>query len=235
MEIETFETQSDGLKIYGNIHLPQGRPAPCIICSHGLFSSKESPKFIAIARSLAAGGFVSVRYDHRGCGISEGAIEETTISGRIQDLCAIYDKLRGHPAVNGVFGLMGSSMGGYITLLTAGRLEAGALAIWSTPFTIGWKKTNETDTPLPVLNDGFHEDLKRHRLQGIFGGGSAGLVIHGQYDEMVPLWHALTIYGALNGPKALEILPGADHRISVDTSRNAAIRRSVRFFRDKLL
>ncbi len=235
MEIETFEVRSSGLKIRGNIHLPEDRPAPLIICSHGLFSSKESSKFIALANCLAAGGFVSVRYDHRGCGISEGAMEETTVSGRIKDLCAVYNQLRRHPAVNGAIGLMGSSMGGYINLLATRQLEAHALAIWSTPLTINHRKKIESDASYPALNDAFYEDLNQHRLQRPLGGVKAALVVHGQNDELVPLWHAFSIYGALNGPKILKILPGADHRISDETDRQATIRRTVLFFQTRLL
>lgn len=235
MEILTFEAHSDGLKLYGDMHLPKESPAPCVICSHGLFSSKESPKFVAMAQSLAAGGFVAVRYDHRGCGRSQGAIEDSTVSGRMRDLLSIYKRVRQHRAVNGTFGLMGSSMGGHVSLLTAEWLKISALAIWATPFTIGRKKKTEADLSYPVLKDAFYADLNRHRLKQVLGGVHSCLVVHGQNDEMVPLWHALSIYSGLKCPKMLEILPDADHRISAHADRQAAIHRSVRFFQAMLM
>jgi alpha-beta hydrolase superfamily lysophospholipase len=235
MKVETFEVRSNGLKIYGNIHFPKDCPAPLIICSHGLFSSKESSKFIALTNSLAARGFVSVRYDHRGCGISEGSIQETTVSDRLQDLYTVCNRMKRHPAVDGALGLMGSSMGGYITLLAARQLETRAIAIWSTPFTISRKKKIESDGSYPALNDAFYEDLNRHQLQGPLGGGSAVLVVHGQNDELVPVWHATNIYGALNAPKVLELMPGADHSFSDETDRQAATGRTAQFFQTMLL
>jgi len=231
IKIETFEAKSNGLKIHGNIHFPKDRPAPLIICSHGLFSSKESSKFIALANSLAAGGFVSVRYDHCGCGISEGSIQETTVSGRIQDLYTVCNQMKCHPAVDGSFGLMGSSMGGYITLLAARELGARAIAIWSTPFTISPKKKIKSEASYPALNDAFYEDLTRHKLQAPMCSGSAALVVHGQNDELVPLWHAITIYDSLKPPKVMELLPGADHCLSDKKDRQTAIDSTVEFFK----
>ena len=70
MDIETFSTQSAGYDIKGVIHWPRRSRAPCVICSHGLFSSKDSPKFIAMTEHLAQEGFAAIRYDHRGCGES---------------------------------------------------------------------------------------------------------------------------------------------------------------------
>ena len=236
MAIEEFTTFSKGIEISGVIHWPALLPAPCIICSHGLFSSKASSKFVAVAEHLAANGFVAVRYDHRGCGQSQGQIENTTVSGRIQDLEAVYDYASRQSAINETFGLMGSSMGGYISLFMAAKYSVfSALAVWATPFEIRRPSKNHKASELAVLKAEFYADLNHYRLGDVLNNVSHCLILHGQKDELVPVDHATQIYQRLREPKTLDIVPGADHRFSDDRHRQQAIERTVTFFRQYLL
>jgi len=232
MDIEAFCIQSGGYEIKGVVHWPQRSRAPCVICSHGLFSSKDSPKFIAITEHLAQEGFAAIRYDHRGCGESQGRIEDTTVSGRIADLEAVYDFARRHRRVNGNVGLMGSSMGGYISLFMAARHPAPApVVIWATPYQLRRKTDQGADNPYAPLQNSFFEDLGRYHLGDVLNRVSHCLVVHGQNDELVPVWHATKIHELLAQPKALEIFAAADHRFSDAHLREEAIRRSVEFFK----
>ena len=54
MAIEFIRTISEGKKIYGILHLPRNPSPPCVIASHGLFSSKESEKLMEIGEFFAA-------------------------------------------------------------------------------------------------------------------------------------------------------------------------------------
>ncbi|UCF91646.1 MAG: alpha/beta fold hydrolase [Desulfobacterales bacterium] len=235
MQVETFTTQSEALEIHGNIHWPPNLPAPGVICSHGLFSSKESPKFIAIAEYLAREGFAAIRYDHRGCGQSAGKIEETTVSGRLEDLAAVYRFAGRDPRINGNIGLLGSSMGGYISLFTAARYPAiKALCVWATPFKMRGAPAQVGDETYPLLKDCFYEDLQKYQLREVLGQVKPCLVLHGQDDELVPVWHAERIYAGLADPKFLEIFPGGDHRFTVERHRRRAMQRSAEFFKKYL-
>jgi pimeloyl-ACP methyl ester carboxylesterase len=235
MDIEAFSTHSAGYEIKGVIHWPQRSRAPCIICSHGLFSSKDSPKFIAMTEHLAQEGFAAIRYDHRGCGESQGRIEETTVSGRLADLEAVYDFVRPHPRVNGNVGLMGSSMGGYISLFAAaGHPALKPVVIWATPYQLRPRTNESADDPYAPLGDIFFEDLARYRLEDVLKRISHCLVVHGQNDELVPVWHAARIHELLTQPKALQIFATADHRFSDLHLRDEAIRCSAEFFKHYL-
>lgn len=235
LSIEEFSTSSEGVEISGVIHWPAQLPAPCIICSHGLFSSKASSKFVAVAEHLAADGFVAVRYDHRGCGESQGQIENTTVSGRIQDLETVYHHARRQPNINDTFALMGSSMGGYISLFMAAKYSVfSALAVWATPFEIRRPSKNRKATDLPVLKNEFYNDLIHYRLDDILSNLNRCLILHGQKDELVPVEHAHKIYQRLREPKTIDIVPGADHRFSDNHHRRQAIERTVAFFRQYL-
>ena len=235
LSVEEFITSSEGVEISGVIHWPAQLPAPCIICSHGLFSSKASSKFVAVAEHLAASGFVAVRYDHRGCGESQGKIENTTVGGRIQDLEAVYHYTRQQPHINDTFALMGSSMGGYISLFMAAKHSVfSALVVWATPFEIRRPSKNRTATDMPILKNEFYNDLIHYRLGDILHNLNHCLILHGQKDELVPVEHAHKIYQRLREPKTIDIVPEADHRFSDDRHRRQAIERTVAYFQQHL-
>jgi alpha-beta hydrolase superfamily lysophospholipase len=232
MDIEAFSTHSAGYEIKGIVHWPPQSPAPCVICSHGLFSSKDSPKFIAVTEHLAREGFAAIRYDHRGCGESQGRIEDTTVSSRLADLAAVYGFARVHPRITGRVGLMGSSMGGYISLFTAaGHPALKPVVIWATPYQLRRRTNQAADDPYAPLGNSFFEDLTRYRLADVLTRISHCLVVHGQNDELVPVWHAEKIYALLAEPKALQIFAAADHRFSDLHLRDEAIRCSAEYFR----
>jgi dipeptidyl aminopeptidase/acylaminoacyl peptidase len=232
MDIEAFSTHSAGYEITGVIHWPRRSRPPCVICSHGLFSSKDSPKFIAMTEHLAQEGFAAIRYDHRGCGESQGQIEDTTVSGRLTDLVAVYDFVRPHPRINGNIGLMGSSMGGYISLFAAARYPAlKPVVIWATPYQLRRKSDETGANPYSPLHKGFFEDLAQYHLRDVLNRVSHCLVVHGRNDELVPVWHATKIHELLAQPKALQIFAAADHRFSDAGHRAEAIRRSAEFFK----
>jgi dipeptidyl aminopeptidase/acylaminoacyl peptidase len=236
MRIEHFTALSDGLTIRGVIHMPTGKDAPCVICSHGLFSSMESPKLIEITKCLADEGFVGIRYDHRGCNESDGKIEDTTVSGRLNDLEAVLHVARRYPGVNGTIGLMGSSMGGYISLFTAARNpDIRSLAVWATPLQLRGKRGDFEEEGYPLLKDDFYEDLARYELTSVIGVIRRCLVLHGHSDELVPLWHAEKIHENLAEPRGLEIFSKGDHRFSDEHNRTRAIELSIQWFKRYLM
>ncbi len=232
-QIETFTVQSEALSIRGVIHLPEKQPAPCVVCSHGLFSSKDSPKFIGITEYLSSRGFVAIRYDHRGCGESEGRIEDTTVSGRLKDLESVIRFSMQHTGCNGKIGLLGSSMGGYISLFTAAQIpDLKPLVIWATPFKLSRKKKDFKEKGSPLLADGFYEDLKHHDLADVLPKVSYCLILHGQDDKLVPFWHADTNHEHLAEPKKLEIFTGGDHRFTDENHRTRAMELSGQWFEE---
>ncbi|MFC1858415.1 alpha/beta hydrolase [Thermodesulfobacteriota bacterium] len=232
MKEELFTVDSDGIQICGVIHIPGQVPAPCIICSHGLFSSKDSPKFIALAEYFARSGFTAIRYDHRGCGTSEGDIGDTTVTGRLHDLASVRVFAREHPSVERTSGLCGSSMGGFISLLAAGGDPSfEAVVVWATPYKLRGQKKDFDAEGYPLLKDSFYDDLKNYQPGDVLGKIKNCLVLHGQNDELVPVWHAEKNYECLSAPKKLEIFPGGDHRFMNEHDRQTAIRLSAEWFK----
>src|SRR5512139_259983 len=192
MKTEKVSFMSDGMKISGILHLPEKENPPCVITSHGLLSSKDSDKYIALGEQISREGMAMLRFDFRGIGESEGSEEDNTISKKVIDLGAAIDFIRSYPILGNQIGLLGSSLGGFLSLMKASMdKEIRAVVIWATPLhmdDLGSKKQEE-DYPLPP--EAFFEDLPRHRLLPLLPRVSNCLVIHGEKDELVSMEQAL--------------------------------------------
>ena len=235
MKVEKVFFMSEGMKILGMLHLPDEKTSPCVIASHGLLSSKDSEKYIVLGERMSGEGMAMLRFDFRGIGESEGSEEDNTISKKIADLRAAVDFIRSYPGLGSRIGLIGSSLGGFLSLIKAsGDKEMRAVVIWATPLhldDLGSKKQEE-DTPLPP--EAFFEDLPKHRLVPLLNKIDHCLVIHGEEDELVPLDQALGIFYNLSPPKELHVIGGADHRLTHPAHRQRAIDLSVDWFKKYL-
>jgi fermentation-respiration switch protein FrsA (DUF1100 family) len=234
MAIEFIRTISEGKKIYGILHLPRNPSPPCVIASHGLFSSKESEKLVEIGEFFSAHGIAVIRYDHQGCGESEGDLSATTASSRIKDLEAVFELAANHPLVGDRLGLLGSSMGGFISTFKASAdFRVKALALWATPSHLGDMKDKEHEgTPQreDPLGETFYYDLKKYDARQAVKNVENSLLLHGEADELVPLSQAEELYAAARPPKHLEVFPGGDHRFTDPKNRRQAIRMSLEWF-----
>ena len=233
MREERLVVTCDGKRIRGVLHLPDHDQSPCVVISHGLFSDKGTVKFQEMAEEFPGAGFAVLRFDFMGCGESEGRVEETTISGRLANLEMMFALARSHPLINreGI-GLMGSSMGGYISLLKAARDErVKALVVWATPFILDELKEKIQTGEEPALEPSFYAELDRYTLGSLLGKVRNCLVIHGDTDELVPDSHARQIYYRLGRPRGMRIVRDADHRFSDHGHRFQARELTLDWFR----
>lgn len=228
MKVEKVYFKSEGKRISGILHLPEKINPSCVIASHGLLSSKDSEKYIALGEQISREGISMLRFDFRGIGESEGGEEDNTVSKKIADLSAAIDFIRSYPGLENRIGLIGSSLGGFLSLIKASEdKEIRTIVIWATPLhldDLGTKKQEE-DYPLPP--EAFFEDLPKHRLVPLLHKVSNCLVIHGEEDELVPLDQALGIFYNLSVPKEIHVIGGADHRLTDPAHRQRAIQLSV--------
>jgi uncharacterized protein len=235
MKVEKVYFKSEGKRISGILHLPERINPSCVIASHGLLSSKDSEKYIALGEQISREGISMLRFDFRGIGESEGGEEDNTVSKKIADLSAAIDFIRSYPGLENRIGLIGSSLGGFLSLIKASEdKEIRTIVIWATPLhldDLGTKKQEE-DYPLPP--EAFFEDLPKHRLVPLLHKVSNCLVIHGEEDELVPLDQALGIFYNLSVPKEIHVIGGADHRLTDQAHRQRAIELSVDWFKKYL-
>ena len=235
MPIEFIRVNREGKDLRGILHLPREMHPPCVIASHGLFSSKDSDKFVAIGEYFSERRIALIRYDHCGCGESDGDITDTTVTGRIADLNAMCAFARSHPLLGDRIGLLGSSMGGFISVLKAAvDREIAGLVLWATPATIreGRKQIEENaaEEGAPRMKKAFYLDARRYDAREAITRVSHCLILHGEMDEVVPVGQALELYAAALSPKEMEIFPGGDHRFTSVEDRRRGIEMSLQWF-----
>lgn len=219
-----------GLKLAAVLHVPEvgRRPWPCVVTAHGLLSSKDSDKYLLVSEEFGQAGIAVCRFDFRGCGDSEGKLTETTVAQRVADLRAVLEMMRAHPALNGRVALLGSSLGGYVSILVANQdFKVKAVAAWATPANLDDLAERPNAVREQGLGDAFIAELKTGRYLRAPVGTRYCLVIHGDRDELVPLEHARHLYEAMLNPRQLEIIPGGNHQFTDPTHRREAIRLSL--------
>jgi fermentation-respiration switch protein FrsA (DUF1100 family) len=219
-----------GLNLAAVLHLPEGgrRPWPCVVAAHGLLSSKDSDKYVQIGEHFNQAGLAVCRFDFRGCGESGGNLAETTVAQRVTDLRAVVEMMRTHPALSGRVALIGSSLGGYVSLFVANwDSKVKAVAAWATPSNLGDFVERPDAAREQGLGDAFIAELRTGRYHRAPVGTRYCLVVHGDQDELVPLAHARQLHEACLNPRQLEIVPGGNHRFTDPTHRQQAIQVSL--------
>ena len=207
---------ANGYKLVGTLHLPEISKPPVVIGCHGLFANRNSPKQVSLAKACNAQGFAYLRFDHRGCGQSQGVFHEvTSLPARCDDLDQAVATMQRHPEVGELAALFGSSFGGTVVLAYAARHTVPAIITYAAP-------TNSTAIRHANIRDDQgnapHPSLLSEALSFDIVAGlesvSNILVAHSQNDETVPVDHAIQIHASVGAPKELKIFPGGDHRMS---------------------
>jgi len=224
---------SAGRRIAAVLATPSRTTARVAVLCHGFLSSKNSTTNTSLTRMLTERGIATFRFDFFGQGESQGPFEQITNTLAVGQTLAALDLVRqkGYRRI----GLMGSSFGGLVSILTAAqrtdlaclalkcpvvdfaeelRLEFGdeGLAQWKATDTI----PNIMGGPDRIaLRYAFYEDCLRQIAYDPARSITAPTVIvQGDHDEHVPLHQSRKLYDALRVRKHLEMVPGADHRFT---------------------
>ena len=234
--IENISFFSDGVKLKGYLHLPSTNRPPVVIGSHGLYSSSSSPKQIALADQCNRFGIAYFRFDHRGCGSSEGKFEGvTSLEARCRDLVDAVTVITGTSDTRDRFGLFGSSMGGTVCLSVAGELGADTLVTFAAPIRSrilehGLPMFKNSDTPEIFLDTQKRRFDISDRLPAICNI----LVFHGEAADVVPVSHAEEIYSLVKQPKKLIKQKQGDHPMSNEAHQKTFIREASLWFKQGL-
>jgi len=185
---------------------PEGTPRGALLILHGAGSRKES--HYDFARLARADGWCALCFDARGHGESEGAMG----AGVLGDLRAMVGELpSGVPLA-----LRGSSMGGYLAIVSAEYVDAAAVvAICPAPMdglVRGLRARRFDFRADPVGLEAFlseHDDLE---AVSSYRGGL--LLLHAEGDETVPYTHSVALDSAavLADPRRLIVVSGGHHR-----------------------
>jgi len=228
-EALTFKDQH-GHRVAGILTAPKAGTDRVALLCHGFLSNKNSTTSKTLTRALTEQGIATFRFDFFGQGDSEGPFEAITVTIALGQALAALDWLtaKGYKRI----GLIGSSFGGLIAILTASKHPTLACLALKCPVAdfaevlrleFGeagmerWKTHHEipdvTGDPKPVrLRYALYENcLECDGYEAAAMIKIPTLIVQGEKDELVPLHQSSRLMGALQGKRQLEIIRGADH------------------------
>jgi uncharacterized protein len=214
--------------VAGVLHLPADRPSPCVVACHGMGASKDSDKYLLLGRELPAAGLALVRFDFRGSGESTGLARDATIATRVEDLEAVLDHLAAQPELDGRFGLLGSSLGGFVALWAASRAAPDAplpVVTWNAPAALRELAHADPGEAGAALVAEVRGGARAEAPAGV----ARVLVVQADRDEVVPPAHGRALFDRARDPKRLHVIAGADHRLSDTDHRREALAVSQRW------
>ena len=229
---------SRGDTLSGVLHHPaQGTPRGAVILCHGMESNKESEKLVYLGRAMAQRNIMALRFDFRYVGESSGKFEDITYSGEVADLKAAHALMSSRNP--GKIAILGSSMGGTVSLLFAAQQSSlAALVTVAAPIhperfpsrvltpaqAEQWRARGFTHHNGQRINLSLLHDLESLNVpEAVKKITCPVLILHGDADEVVPVEEAYEINACLTNSKRLLILPGTDHRLSDPVAMRRAI------------
>lgn len=211
-------------KIFGVLHLPSTPNPPLVILSHGFASHKigTNRSYVRLAEGFCQEGMAAFRFDYRGGGDSEGALQEMSPQEFVKDLLLVTEHFKDFKKI----GYFGSSFGGTISILAAAQLKkACSLVVWA-PVASGklWYqdfcklglKNEIKEYRGAIISERFKEEFAKLYADQILENLNEVpfLHFHGENDDTVSLNHQRAFYQARKEAKArscFKTFQGVDH------------------------
>jgi dipeptidyl aminopeptidase/acylaminoacyl peptidase len=253
MKDKFFFSNDSGFKLCGVLSNPAGNTKiPIITLCHGLSTSKDGRTYSRMEAMLNQKGISTFRFDFYGHGDSEGKFEDLTLSEAINNVHKAIHVLKnsGYEKI----GLMGSSFGGFASLIAASELPELICLALKSPVSdyLGLliAKGQEIDIPLwkdkgfiPVigsngqslkLNYSFYRDAETIKsYDAIEKIKIPAMIVHGDKDKTVPLEQSLQCAQLMEDCR-LEIIEGADHTYTQPRHFERMLSLILSFIIDKL-
>jgi uncharacterized protein len=133
---ESSVSFTSAVDLAGVVSVPDGvadgERRPAFIVLHGFGSHKGAANVLGPCKLLNDRGYVTLRFDMRGCGDSGGEPGRVICLDQVEDTRAAISFLAGHPAVDpDRIALLGSSFGAAVAVYTAGVDERAAAVVSS--------------------------------------------------------------------------------------------------------
>ena len=242
--METFATFRVGReRLAGMLHLPDGgRPAhgfPSVVMLHGLGGdrSEYGRLFTLASRYFSLSGLVSLRFDFRGSGDSDGDHAEMTLSREVEDTFAAFGYIRDLPEIDSQrVSLLGFSVGGLVAALAAQHAAPRRLALWAPTLPSELLKLlplghlPASVTEFRGMGVGRNLLAELPRLDPLRAVASAGRVTHvfqGERDERSPLASGRAYAEAAGAPYSL--VPKVGHHFEHTRARESLYEGTLRF------
>jgi len=171
-------------------------------------------KFPRVSRLLVERGFVTVRFDFRGSGDSEGNFEDMSILTELSDAMEVLEYIKKKDFYNHKLGIIGYSMGGAVASLLAPKVkDTNAVCLWSPA--IFNKEVFQSGPMIKKLSEQPFIDVGGLKISTVFA----------QDCEKVNAYEEL-----LNYRKNLRIIHGSkDESVDFTKVKNFCIQNSISF------
>ena len=209
--------------------------APAFVWVGGMMSDMRGTKAGALHRWAQGRGHAFVRFDFPGLGESTGDYFDGSVSRRLRDTLQVIDELTDGPVV-----LVGSSMGGWVSLLAARerpRRVGALLLVNPAPNFTEWmwddfpaevRDTMRRDGVVHIPSDygqptpyawAWFEDGRAHLVEEDFDLDAPVHIFSGSEDTVVPTARCRELAASLGAE--LTVVEGGDHSLSRDADIQA--------------
>jgi dipeptidyl aminopeptidase/acylaminoacyl peptidase len=236
MDVQEIRLKADRLELTGELHIPsRDKVHPALCICHGIPAAPPDPTdkgYTLLARWFCRAGFITLIFNFRGTGKSEGNLD---ILGWSRDLQAALDFLYSLEETDKArVCLLGFSGGAAVSVYTAGHDPRLSLVV-TCACPADFRSLRQTETPLDAIQlfrqigairdkdfppsieewqRGFETISPINWVDKI--SPRPLLLVHGDADELIPLEHARRLYQKAKEPKELKIIPGARHKMRLE-------------------
>ena len=203
----------------------------CVVLCHGFLSDKQSRTNRRLTELLIPQGIATFRFDWFGMGETQKHFSNLSLKQCESQLDAAFHVL--HERGLNRLGLVGSSFGGFLSILSAPKLhglhalglkcpvvdfaESLRLEFGQTGMA-KWKSTNYIPNiigdglPIP-LHYGFYEECLTYDAYTVLPHiQMPTLIVHGDQDELIPRPQIDRLLATLTTTKRLKLIEGAGHQ-----------------------
>lgn len=251
MKPENISITVDDMKLNGAIFVPDdgaiNYPAVCLC--HGIPAGPYDPSdshYPVIAQQFCNEGFVTLIFNFRGAGYSEGNF---SMRGWNSDLKAAVDFLYVRPEVDTTrIAIIGFSAGASVGVCNAAiDTRIACIAAMACPAEFSLMKREQAeqsidhfrnigiirDEDFPCSIDSWYSEFVDVSAGKCISGIAPRplLIVHGRKDEVVPVDHAFRLFEQAGESADLVILGEAGHRLSRD---DESVNIALEWFKRKL-
>jgi hypothetical protein len=225
----------------GTLVVPSEKSANAAVLVHGGGVTRDEGGFFTrLASGLADAGIISLRFDIRGHGGSEGRQEDLTISGVVNDIRSAVEHIRAETGSHQA-SVIGASFGGGISAFYASRYPEQVKRLVLINPLLNYKKRFIDDKPYwhdehisrdageELASQGFIPHSPTFKLGRAFLNEvfyiqphlalgqvtTPTLIVHGTKDTFVPVESSRQAVSSFAGETRLVEIDGAQHGIAV--------------------
>lgn len=242
--LRSFIIGKSGKRIVGITERPDSPGKyPVILMLHGFSGDHivSGFKFPRVSRLLVERGFVTVRFDFRGSGDSEGNFEDMSILTELSDAMEVLGYIKKKDFYNHKLGIIGYSMGGAVASLLAPKVkDTNAVCLWSPA--IFNKEVFQSGPMIKKLSEQPFIDVGGLKISTVFAQDCEKVnayeellnyrknlrIIHGSKDESVDFIKVKSF--CIQNSISFHPIENADHKYLTVGYMNELFNQTVDFF-----